>query len=184
VYGVVYCVICISLDAEIHNLCEQTAFIVKSSRKYKFKLLFLCLILFVVVVIYFNAALVNFKVDHQWILNTIDDCHNDDSYEYRMGIDFTLEDTAVISSIIVVGFGTSNAIMTIENILWPETSFIKRSLRRIIGAAVIVSTFLLLNLIPHEDHPMKYFINNLLPHLLDHAYLPIYSSFTKNEQWF
>jgi hypothetical protein len=69
------------------------------------------------VVIYFNVALVNFKIDHQWILNTIDDCLSDDSYEYRMGIDFTFQDTAVIFSIIGAGFGTSNATMTIENIL-------------------------------------------------------------------
>jgi hypothetical protein len=140
--------------------------------------------LFVVVVIYFNAALVNFKVDHQWILNIIDDCHNDDSYEYRMGIDFTFEDTAVIFSIFGAGCGAPNATMTIENILWSETSFIKRNMRGLIGAAVIISTFLLLNLIPHEDYPIKYFFNNLLPHLLDHAYLPKYFSFTKNEQWF
>lgn len=116
-------------------------------------------------VIYFNAALVSFKVDHQWILNTIDDCHNDDSYEYRMGIDFTFEDTAVIFSVIGAGFGASTATITIENILWSETSFIKRVLRGLIGAAVIVSIFLIVKLIPHEDHPTKFFFNNLLPHL-------------------
>lgn len=44
IYGVLYCIICISLDAEIHTICEKTAFIVKSSRKYKFKLFFLCLL--------------------------------------------------------------------------------------------------------------------------------------------
>lgn len=118
------------------------------------------------VVIYFNAALVSFKVDHQWILNTIDDCHNDDSYEYRMGIDFTFEDTAVIFSIIGAGFGASAATITIENILWSETSLFKRVLRGLIGAAVIVGIFLLVRLIPHEDHPTKYFFNNLLPHLV------------------
>ena len=166
IYGAIYCIICISLDSEIHSLWEKTAFIVKSSRKYKFKLFFLWLLLFVIVVIYFNAALVSFKVDHQWILNTIDDCHNDDSYEYRMGLDFTFEDTAVIFSIIGAWFGASTATITIENILWSETVFWKRVLRGFIGSALIVGIFLLVGLIPHEDHPTKYFFSHLLPHLV------------------
>lgn len=117
-------------------------------------------------IVYFNAILSNYKVDHQWILNTLDDCNNNDSYEYRMGVDFTFEDTSVIFSIIGAGFGASTATKTIENILWSETSFIKRALRGLIGAALIVSIFLISSLIPHEDHPTKYFFQFLLPHLV------------------
>jgi len=98
-----------------------------------------------------------------------------------MGIDFTFEDTAVIFSIIGAGFGASTATMTIENIVWSETSLFKRVLRGLIGAAVIIVIFLLLGLIPHEDHPTKYFFNNLLPHLIA-AYcafglVPIFSKY-------
>ena len=138
IYGTLYWIICISLDSEIHSLWEKTAFILRASRKYKFKLFFLCLLLFVIVLVYFNAILSNYKVDHQWILNTLNDCNNDnDSYEYRMGVDFTFDDTSVLFSIIGAGFGASTATKTIENILWSETSTIKRILRGFIGAAVI-----------------------------------------------
>mmetsp|Transcript_10509 Transcript_10509/g.11786 ORF Transcript_10509/g.11786 Transcript_10509/m.11786 type:complete len:178 (-) Transcript_10509:3-536(-) len=83
-----------------------------------------------------------------------------------MGIDFTFDDTAVIFSIIGAGFGASTATITIENILWSETSIVKRFLRGIIGSAIIVGIFLLTSLIPHEDHPTMFFFNHLLPHLL------------------
>jgi membrane-associated phospholipid phosphatase len=166
VYGIIYCVLCISLDSEIHTYCEKAAFIVKSSRKYKFKLFFLCLILFVGVVVYFNAALVSFKVSHEWILNTIDDCHSDKSYEYRMGIDFTFLDTAVLFSVIGAVFGAATATTTIENILWSETKLYKRVLRGLIGAFVVVIIFFVVDYIPHEDHPTKYFFGNLIPHLV------------------
>ena len=180
IYGSIYWILWISLDSEIHSLCEKTAFILKASRKYKFKLFFLCLFLFILVIIYFNAALANYKDDHQWILNTLNEWDNDDSYEYRMGIDFTFDDTSVIFSVIGAGFGASTATKTIENILWSETSLVKRLLRGIIGAAVIVSIFLITNLIPHEDHSTKYFFLLLLPHLTAaycaYGLVPIFSN--------
>lgn len=141
----------------------------------------MCLLLFVLAIIYFNAALVSFKVDHAWILNTIDDCLNDDSYEYRMGIDFTFEDTAVLFSIIGAGFGASTATQKLENILWSETPTWKRIIRGLIGSAVVIGIFMLSKLIPHEDHPTRYFFQNLAPHLIAaycaYGLVPIFSKY-------
>ena len=77
IYGAVYCIACLSLDSEIHSTCEKIAFIVKTSRKYKFKLFFMALIMFILAVMYFNAALQSFIVDHTWVLNVINDCGKD-----------------------------------------------------------------------------------------------------------
>mmetsp|Transcript_12650 Transcript_12650/g.11204 ORF Transcript_12650/g.11204 Transcript_12650/m.11204 type:complete len:178 (-) Transcript_12650:45-578(-) len=83
-----------------------------------------------------------------------------------MGIDYTFNDSAVVFSIIGACFGASTATRIIENILWSETVFWKKILRGLIGAAVVVTIFLLTSLIPYEDHPTRYFFNHLLPHLV------------------
>lgn len=56
-YGVIFLVLCMNFDTEIHRMCEKTGFIVQSSRKYKFYLFFLCIGLFVIAMIYYNCEL-------------------------------------------------------------------------------------------------------------------------------
>lgn len=56
-YGLIFLVLCMNFDTEIHRMCEKTGFIVQSSRKYKFYLFFLCIGLFVVALIYYNCEL-------------------------------------------------------------------------------------------------------------------------------
>jgi len=56
-YGLIYLVLCLNFDREIHRMCEKTGFIVQTSRKYKFYLFFLCIGLFVFILIYFNSEL-------------------------------------------------------------------------------------------------------------------------------
>ena len=56
-YGLIFLVLCLNFDTEIHRMCEKTGFIVQSSRKYKFYLFFLCIGLFVVCLIYYNSEL-------------------------------------------------------------------------------------------------------------------------------
>jgi hypothetical protein len=46
VYGVIYTAICLNLDTEIHRISEMTAFINKTSKKYKFYMLFISLVAF------------------------------------------------------------------------------------------------------------------------------------------
>ena len=126
IYGLLYCIICFSLDSEIHSFCEKTAFIIKSTRKYKFKLFLITLIMFVAVLIIFNAFLNSFSINHEWVLNSLDDCEKESTFESRMGIDYTFNDSAVVFSIIGAGFGASTATTTIDNILWSETVLWKR----------------------------------------------------------
>ena len=54
-YGLIFLVLFMNFDTEIHKLCEKTGFIVQSSRKYKFYLFFLCIGLFVVALVYYNS---------------------------------------------------------------------------------------------------------------------------------
>lgn len=56
-YGMVFLVLCMNFDTEIHRLCEKTGFIVQSSRKYKFYLFFLCIGLFIIALVYYNSEL-------------------------------------------------------------------------------------------------------------------------------
>jgi hypothetical protein len=52
-YGGMVLVISMNFDTSIHLLCEKIGFIIETSRKYKFYLFFLCLGLFVPVLIYY-----------------------------------------------------------------------------------------------------------------------------------
>ena len=56
-YGVIYLVLCLNFDREIHKMCEKTGFIVQSSRKYKFYLFFMSIGLFCVSLVYYNCEL-------------------------------------------------------------------------------------------------------------------------------
>jgi len=46
-FAIAYLIACLNFDNEILNVCEKIGFVVRSSRKYKFYVLFLCLGLFV-----------------------------------------------------------------------------------------------------------------------------------------
>lgn len=70
VYGIIFTAICINLDSEFHRISEMTAFIIKTSKKYKFYFLFVSLAAFCVGVIYYNAELITWRVPQQWILNS------------------------------------------------------------------------------------------------------------------
>lgn len=64
----------------------MTAFIVKTSKKYKFYMLFITLILFAIAVVYYNAELITWRVPQVWILNSQDECSFDSNFEIRLGI--------------------------------------------------------------------------------------------------
>jgi hypothetical protein len=68
-YGLIYLVLCLNFDTEIHRMCEKTGFIVQSSRKYKFYLFFLCIGLFVVALVYYNSELDYWTMPQSWVVN-------------------------------------------------------------------------------------------------------------------
>lgn len=182
-YGAVYCIACVSLDKEIHSLWERTAFIIKSSRLNKFKLFFISLFVFILCVLYFNAALVTFKVDHDWTINISRWCEETSKFESRIGIDYTFQDISVVFAIIGATFGASQATMKMSNILWSETPFWKRLARGIIGFAVIVGVFYIPAYIPYQDFTTEFFFHDLLTRLfasyLAYGVVPIVWSYIR-----
>jgi hypothetical protein len=50
-------------------MCEKTGFIVQSSRKYKFYLFFLCIGLFVIILIYYNSEVDYWTMPQSWVVN-------------------------------------------------------------------------------------------------------------------
>ena len=52
----VYLVIVLSFDTEIHRYCEQTGFILRSSRMAKFKLMFFSLMAFTFFILYYACV--------------------------------------------------------------------------------------------------------------------------------
>lgn len=63
IFGFAYTMILIYFDSAIHELCENTGFIVRESRRYKFYVFFACLGLLSFAVIYYNADLTNWRVE-------------------------------------------------------------------------------------------------------------------------
>jgi hypothetical protein len=74
-YGLIYLVLCMNFDTEIHRMCEKTGFIVQSSRKYKFYLFFMCIGLFVVSLIYYNSELDQWTMPQAWVINATNEDH-------------------------------------------------------------------------------------------------------------
>ena len=67
-FSLTYLVLCLNFDNEILNLCEKIGFIVRSSRKYKFMLFFICLGLFVLALIIVNSQSQSWSIQ-MWIIN-------------------------------------------------------------------------------------------------------------------
>ena len=68
-YGLIYLVLCLNFDKEIHRMCEKTGFIVQSSRKYKFYLFFLCIGLFVTCLVYYTCEVDAWSMPQTWVIN-------------------------------------------------------------------------------------------------------------------
>lgn len=181
VYGVLYCGLCLQLDSEIHRISEMTAFIIKTSKKYKFYSMFSCLGVFVAAVIYYNSELITWRVEQEWIINSLDECPFDEDFEVRLGIDDTFKETSAIFGIIGLGFGASQATKKINNVTWAYTALWKRILRGLLGVLIFVGIFVGFDNIPKIDLPTAYFFNKVVPHLLAtfilYAWIPIWSNY-------
>lgn len=133
------------------------------------------------VLVYYNAELITWRVPQQWILNSQDECSFSENFEIRLGIDDTFKETSAIFGLIGVAFGASTATRTIDNVTWAYTVWWKRILRGIIGVALYVGIFIAFNQIPRVDLPTAYFFNRILPHLfatyLMYAFVPILSKY-------
>lgn len=166
VYGVIFTAIWLSLDSEIHRTSELTAFIIKTSKKYKFYFLFFSLIAFTAAVIYYNSELITWRVPQVWIINSQEEWDFMENFEIRLGLDETFKGTASIFGLIGVAFGAPLATKIIDNVAWTHTAWWKRLLRGLIGVALYVGIFVSFGFIPRVDLPTAYFFNRILPHLV------------------
>jgi hypothetical protein len=166
VYGIIYTAIWLNLDSEFHRVSEMTAFIIKTSKKYKFYFLFVSLAAFWVGVIYYNAELITWRVPQQWILNSQKYWDFDENFEIRLGIDDTFKETSSIFGLIGLAFGASNATKTVDSVTWAYTTWWKRLIRGLIGIFLYVGIFVAFAFIPRVDLPTAYFFNWVIPHLV------------------
>jgi hypothetical protein len=142
-YGLIYLVLCLNFDREIHKMCEKTGFIVQSSRKYKFYLFFLCIGLFIVTLVYYNCEIDNWTMPQTWVVNVSDPCKEDllKSSNNRLGLDQTFFFTSILFFITGMGFGTSYSLVHVDCIQWVHTSAVKRVLRSILGCGIVTGIY-------------------------------------------
>lgn len=181
VYGILYTALCLTLDTEIHRISEMSAFIIKTSKKYKFYVMFLSMAAFCCVVVYYNSELITWRVPQKWIVNSQDECKFDKNFEVRLGIDDTFKETSAIFGLIGLTFGASHATKSVDNVTWAYTTWWKRGLRGLIGVIIYVGIFIVFDLIPKVDLPTAYFFNRILPHLFAtyilYGFVPVLSKY-------
>lgn len=170
-YGLIYLVLCMNFDTEIHRMCEKTGFIVQSSRKNKFYLFFLCIGLFVASLIYYNSELDQWTMPQTWVVNAStdnQDCRNSlvQTSNNRLGLDQTYYQSAIVFFITGMGFGTSYSLVHVDCLDWVHTKLYLRLIRAVIGCGIAGVTFYGFQKIPTNDNPTKYFFHFALPYLL------------------
>lgn len=165
-YGLIYLVMCLNFDREIHKICEKTGFIVQSSRKYKFYLFFTCIGLFIVSLVYYNCELDNWTMPQTWVVNVADNpCRQDllDSSNNRLGLDQTFFFTSILFFITGMGFGTSYSLVYVDCLDWVHTSIMIRLIRGVLGCTLVTGLFMAYQEIPCNDNPTRFFFRYALP---------------------
>ncbi len=166
-YGIIFLVLCLNFDTEIHRLCESTGFIVQSSRKYKFYLFFLCIGLFILAVIYYNAELENWIMPQFWVVYASNEerCRKD-LMRYsnnKLGLSQTFFYSSIVFFLAGMAFGSSYSLVYVDCLDWAHTHFAKRICRALLGGGIAFALFFLFQIIPAHDNPTKYFFLFLLP---------------------
>lgn len=170
--GMVYLVLCLTFDDEIHRYCEKTGFIVKSSRSRKFHVFFFSLACFILVVAYFSA-LQGWTMPLDWIVNA--NMHEEiclTQFENRannnLGMNATFNDSAILFVMIGANFGQSFTLNFVKPLHWSHSQLWKRLLRSIVGTALAVGVFKASDLLVSQttDFATKYFFSYLVPNLL------------------
>mmetsp|Transcript_36910 Transcript_36910/g.56518 ORF Transcript_36910/g.56518 Transcript_36910/m.56518 type:complete len:211 (-) Transcript_36910:30-662(-) len=165
-------VITVTFDSEILNKCEQIGFIVRSSRKYKFYLLFFGIFLYLIGLVVLQSNDDEWADQTIWIINinrNLNHC-KDEMYATgatRIGMQKTFEESSILFFMIGMGFGCSYSLVTVDCIDWVKTALWKRLLRAAIGCTIAVGIFWLTNLGATKDqHLTEFFINRMIPNLL------------------
>jgi PAP2 superfamily len=125
-YGLMLLVFTLNFDTSIHQLCEKIGFKVESSRKYKFYLFFLCIGLFVPVLIYYMQECDDWISPIIWLDNSTNPEKSCLEVLYRhsqnrIGLDQTFNYAAILLFIVGMGFGTSYSIIYVDSLDWVHT---------------------------------------------------------------
>ena len=87
-YSFSFLVLCINFDNEILDKCEKIGFIVRSSRKYKFYLLFACIGFFIFSVFTMSVSETDWKSEQKWIMNAsnVSKTYFSSNFTYYIGL--------------------------------------------------------------------------------------------------
>jgi hypothetical protein len=143
-YGIIYLVLCLNFDREIHRLCEKTGFLVQASRKYKFYLFFLCIALFILAMVYYNCEIDSWTLPQTWVIYAADEtCKKTllESSNNRLGLDQTFFYTAIVFFITGMGFGTSYSLVHVDCIEWVHTDRVRKLIRGVLGCAIAFGVY-------------------------------------------
>eukprot|EP00349_Pseudokeronopsis_sp_Brazil_P000047 CAMPEP_0202956488 /NCGR_PEP_ID=MMETSP1396-20130829/993_1 /ASSEMBLY_ACC=CAM_ASM_000872 /TAXON_ID= /ORGANISM="Pseudokeronopsis sp., Strain Brazil" /LENGTH=477 /DNA_ID=CAMNT_0049673519 /DNA_START=6 /DNA_END=1439 /DNA_ORIENTATION=- len=170
-YGLIYLVLCLNFDKEIHKMCEKTGFIVQTSRKYKFYLFFLCIGLFIFIMIYYNSNLKYWTMPQSWVVNVSLDqqqCRDEliENSNDKLGLDATFFDSSILFFLTGLGFGISFSLVYVDCLDWVHTKPHLRLIRALLGCGIAGGVYYGFQQIPAEDSPTKYFFHYVLPALL------------------
>ena len=133
-----------SFDSSIMTYTEKLGFNVRSSRKYKFYVLFICLGLYVTGFIFKES----FKVQDNyykpiWLINVStsqDDCSDllyNGENPGRIGIDSSYDQSAILFYIIFMSFGASFSLVEVDSIEWVYSSCKSKVLRLLLATLFI-----------------------------------------------
>lgn len=170
-YGGMVLVISMNFDTSIHLMCEKTGFIIETSRKYKFYLFFLCLGLFVPVLIYYLQMCDEWISPQMWLDNSTypeDQCikvlfkHS----QNRIGLDQTFNYVSVLFFIVGMGFGTSYSITQVDCLDWVHTGTLKKVIRGVIGCSIIYGITFGCRSIETNDEATIFVLHNAFPALI------------------
>jgi hypothetical protein len=137
---------------------------VRSSRKYKFYLLFFSIGLYVVGLILIESNQDEWAEQQFWIINinnNIKECRATmlEVGATRIGLDKTFESSSVLFSLVGMGFGCSYSLVEVDCIDWVKTSMPKRLIRAVIGTGLALGVFALAELLSVDNqHLTQYMI--------------------------
>jgi hypothetical protein len=162
-YSLLITVFFLNIDKNIHKYCEKLCFDIFSSRRQKFLLLFRCAGALVATVIYYRISFSQYVLRPEWMKSQ---CLQEKLFLYRIGIDYSYFDLAVMFMLVGATFGCAFATTNIDCYLFQDTSIQKRLLRTAIGVTVAISIYRVSDYIPADNYVTNYFFRKSVPNFL------------------
>ena len=170
--GLIYLVLCLTFDDEIHRYCEKVGFVVRSSRSRKFQVFFFSLACFIFIIAYF-AAETDRTMPIYWIVNAVigeEACQSEteNRASNNLGMNSTFNLSSILFMLIGANFGQSLTLNFVKPLHWAHTQLWKRLLRSVIGLILAIAFFKVCDrmVVQTTDFATRYFFSFLMPNLL------------------